>query len=159
MPFEEAVEVFDVKAFVDQASEAGAGHVLFTSTHSKHHFCCPNPEVDKILGSRTCQRDLLMELADGLAEADIRLMVYYHHGVGKTMGEEWQEAVGARRADPSTFYENWIRIVGWMGEGAEAMAHRSWASSRFACTSVSTWRSSARAYSPSARHQSSSSAA
>jgi len=116
LPFEEAVDAFDVDAFVAQAVGVGAGHVLFTSTHGKHHFCCPHPEVDKILPGRTCRRDLLMEIADGLAAHDIRFIVYYHHGLGKTMGTEWREAVGGRPADPAVFYDNWRRIVGYLGE-------------------------------------------
>jgi hypothetical protein len=61
--FAEAVETFDVAAFVEQAVEAGAGHVLITTTHEKHQLAGPNPEVDKILPGRTSKRDLLMEIA------------------------------------------------------------------------------------------------
>ena len=66
-PFEEAVETFDVPAFVAQAVEAGAGHVMITATHELHWLPGPNPEVDRILPGRTCRRDLMMEIADGLA--------------------------------------------------------------------------------------------
>lgn len=114
-PYEEAVAAFDVDAFVAQAVEMGAGHILFTSTHSKHHFPGPNAEADRILPGRTCERDLLMDLADGLAGAGIRLMVYYNSGIHQG-DPEWREAVAADRDDRAQFYENWCRVIGWMGE-------------------------------------------
>ena len=73
LPFQEAVERFDVKAFVDQAREAGAGHVLLTTTHADHTMPCPNPEVDRLIAGRTCQRDLIMEIADGLIRLSVGL--------------------------------------------------------------------------------------
>jgi hypothetical protein len=115
LPHEEAVAAFDVGAFVEQAVEMGAGHVLFTVTHSKHHICGPNPEADRVLPGRTCERDLILELADGLGAAGIRLLAYYNSGIH--VGDpEWREAVGAERDEPSEFYDNWSRVVGWMGE-------------------------------------------
>ena len=121
VPFPEAVEAFDVPAFVEAARCAGAGHVLFTSTHAKQWLPGPNPVVDEILPGRTCERDLLMELADGLAAEGIKLIVYYHHGTdlkqrGAEDDEEWVEAVGAYEADQTRFYDNYCRLVSWMGE-------------------------------------------
>ena len=124
-PFEEAVEAFDVDAFVEQAVEAGAGHVLFTCTHSHHWLCCPNPEVDRIVAGHTCRRDLLMELADGLAAAGIRLMVYYNHNIyPHSPDTEWREACGITLADRSTYHDNYCRLIAWMGEhyGPKLMA-------------------------------------
>jgi len=113
LPHEEAVARFDVDAFVEQALEMGAGHVLFTSTHSRHHLCAPNPEVDRILPGRTCERDLIMELADALNGVGIRLALYYNTGIHRG-DPEWREAVGAE--DPDRFFDNWCRVVGWMGK-------------------------------------------
>jgi len=112
--YEDAVAAFDVDAFVAQAAEMGAGYVLFTSTHSRHHFPGPNAQADRILPGRTCRRDLLMELADGLAEAGIRLALYYNSGIHPG-DPEWRRAVGAVD-DPRAFFDNWARVVGWMGE-------------------------------------------
>lgn len=112
---EEAVSRFDVGAFVRQVKQTGAGHVLFTTTHSKHHLPGPNPEADRILPGRTCERDLIMELADGLGEAGIRLMAYYNSGI-HTGDPEWRKAVGAQEQDRSAFYDNWAAVVGWMGQ-------------------------------------------
>lgn len=123
--FEEAVETFDVAAFVEQAVEAGAGHVLITTTHEKHHLAGPNSEVDRILSGRTSKRDLLMEIADGLAAANIRLMLYYHHGCGEpTQDTDWQDAMGSKKLDQTDFYDRYCRILGWMGEhyGPKAIA-------------------------------------
>ena len=120
--FPEAVAAFDVPAFVDQAQRCGAGHVLLTTTHAQQFLPGPNPEVDKILPGRTCERDLLMEIADALAAVDIAFLAYYHHGTDlKTRGsneddEEWAEAVGAYDADQTRYYDNYCRVVGWMGE-------------------------------------------
>lgn len=124
--FPDAVEAFDVKAFVEQAVECGAGHVLFTANHALHWLPGPNPEVDRILPGRTCKRDLLMELADGLAAAGIKLIVYYNHGAGgPEQDPEWQEAVGSLGSDQSRFYDNYCRIIRWMGEhyGTKTIAY------------------------------------
>jgi len=115
-PFQEAVEAFDVGRFVDQVASTGAGHVLLTSTHYHHHFPGPNPEVDRIMPGLTCQRDLIMEIADGLAAAGIKLMLYYHHGTDGDQPMDWRTACGAEEKDQTRFYENYFRIVRWMGE-------------------------------------------
>lgn len=117
-PFPQAVEEFDVERFADQAAEAGAGHVLFTANHALHWLPCPNPEVDRILPGRTCQRDLLMELADTLETRNIKLMLYYHHGTDDVSRDdpEWFDACGAGRKDQTQFYDNYRKIIQWMGE-------------------------------------------
>lgn len=120
LQFEEAVERFDVDLLVSQAVAAGAGHVMFTLTHGKHHLPCPNPEVDRILPGRTCRRDLVMEIADGLCAAGIKLLLYYNHGVynqppDKTQDPEWQAAAGSRDPDRSRYYENYCRVLASIG--------------------------------------------
>jgi len=121
LPFPEAVERFDVEAFVEQAVECGAGHVLLTATHELHWLPGPNPEVDRILPGRTCKRDLIMEIADGLAKVGIKFMLYYNHGTAhggtaNPQDPEWQAAVGSRDKDRTRYHENYCRIVSWMGE-------------------------------------------
>lgn len=115
LAYEDAVAAFDVDAFVAQAVEMGVGHVLFTTTHSKHHFCGPNPEIDRILSGRTCKRDLIMELANGLAEADIAFLAYYNSGIHQG-DPEWRAAVGGDDKVSGEFFDNWCRIIGWMGQ-------------------------------------------
>lgn len=127
-PFPQAVRDFDVGAFVEQAVETGAGHVMFTVTHALHWLPCPHPEVDRILPGRTCERDLLMELADGLAARGIRFVLYYNHAT-YSAGEfvqdpEWQRAAGSLEKDRGRYYDNYCRILSWLGEryGAKAIA-------------------------------------
>ncbi|MHC4983456.1 MAG: hypothetical protein ACYTF6_09875 [Planctomycetota bacterium] len=114
-PFAEAVEAFDVPRFVEQVRRTGAGHLLFTSNHVYHYIPGPNPEVDKILPGRTCRRDLIMEIADALEAAGIKLILYYNHGICGD-NDEWIEAVGGRDEDKSRYFDNLKRIIGWMGE-------------------------------------------
>jgi len=117
LPFDEAVERFDVGAFVQQAVDCGAGHVLITSCHELQYLPTPNPFVEALLPGRTCKRDLLMEIADGLIEADIKFCLYYHHGTdGAHQDPTWWEACGAGLADQSLFYDNYCNIVGWIGD-------------------------------------------
>lgn len=123
-PFEQMVEAFDVGAFVAQAVDDGAGHVMITVTHAQHHLPCPSDEVDRILPGRTCKRDLLMEIADGLAEAGIKLTLYYNHGTSKPLSSpdapqdpEWQHAVGSfEMGDRNRYYDNYCRVLGELGE-------------------------------------------
>jgi hypothetical protein len=115
LPFGQAVEAFDVARFVSQAIVAGAGHVLITTTHAMHWLPCPNPEVDRLISGRTCRRDLIMEIADGLATVGIPLLLYYNHGLHGG-DPEWREAVGANRPDRTEYFQNCNRVIGWMGE-------------------------------------------
>ena len=128
VPFYDAVAAFDVGAFVEQVRETGARYVLFTLTH--HHHCLPgpNPEIDRLIAGRTSDRDLPMELADALAEHNIRFALYYNHGIKQTekgnQDPEWQEAVGSFPPDMSTYFDNFCRLIAWMGEhyGEKLMA-------------------------------------
>ncbi len=137
LTFPEAVERFDVNAFVDQARAAGAGHVLFTLTHELQWLPCPHPVIDKLLPGRTCQRDLPGELADALGRHDIRLILYYHHGCDlPTQDPAWQDAVGGSDKDPQRLFSNIQRIlvplgqrygkrvIGWWFDGGWALDRR-----------------------------------
>ncbi len=116
LPHDAAIKAFDVAAFVQQVKETGAGYVLFTATHSKHYFCGPHPEIDKILPGRTCERDLLMELADALRAEGLRLVMYYNSGIHAN-DPEWRRAVGAEDKSSATrFFDAWVRVIGWIGE-------------------------------------------
>lgn len=115
LPYCEAVEAFDVDTFVKQALETGAGHMLFTTTHARQCFPGPHPEIERILPGRTCQRDLIMEIADGLAAAGIKLMVYYNQGICGH-DPEWMDAVGVKEPDHSTYYDNYCSILNWIGK-------------------------------------------
>ena len=114
-PFDEAVRDFDVDAFVKQAVEAGAGHVMLTATHELHWLPGPNEEVDRILPGRTCKRDLIMEIADKLAAEGIAFMLYYNHGTLPKQDPVWQDAVGSTLYDRTKYFENYYKILRWMG--------------------------------------------
>lgn len=119
LPFEAAVDAFDVDAFVEQVAETGAGYVLFTATHLTHHMPCPNAEIDRLILGRASRRDLLMELTEALQARDIGFALYYNHGTKKTttmmQDPEWQAAVWSLMPDRSTYYENLCRLIAWLG--------------------------------------------
>ena len=115
-PFEDAVNAFDVKRFVSQVVECGAGHVLFPLTHMLHYMPCPNPVLDGIFPGRTCERDLVMELADELGEHGIPLILYYNfcfHG-----DVEWKQATCPDKSDAialKAHIENTLEMVRLLG--------------------------------------------
>jgi len=116
LPFQKAVEAFDVKRFVDRLVYAGADYLLFTSTHALHMLPAPHPVIDKILPGRTCKRDLIAELADALAAHRLPLLVYYNHSCNQAEDRPWEKAVGYHDRDKNRLAQNLLEIVGWMGE-------------------------------------------
>jgi hypothetical protein len=116
LPFQKAVEAFDVKRFIDALVYAGADYLLFTATHALQMLPAPNPTIDEILTGRTCKRDLLMELGDGLAARGKHLLVYYNHSCNGNDDPEWRKAVGYDGQDKNVLAKNLTAIVGWMGE-------------------------------------------
>ena len=116
LPFQQAVKTFDVKRFIDTLVYAGADYLLFTATHALQMLPAPNPVIDRITFGRTCKRDLLAELADGLAVKGIHLLVYYNHSCNGNDDPEWRKAVGYDGQDKKQFAKNLMDIVGWMGK-------------------------------------------
>ena len=80
MPFQKAVDSFDVKKFMGQVQHAGADYLLFTACHALQMLPAPHPVIEKILPGRTCNRDLIAELADALAAKGKHFLVYYTCG-------------------------------------------------------------------------------
>ena len=116
LPFQKAVDAFDVRKFVDQLTYAGADYLLFTAAHALQMLPAPHPVIDKILPGRTCQRDLIVELADALAAKGVPLLVYYNHSCNSKQDTRWEQAVGYHDNDKQRFAQNLMDIVGWMGE-------------------------------------------
>ena len=116
LPFQKAVDAFDVKKFVDQLSYAGADYLLFTAAHALQMLPAPNPVIDKLLPGRTCKRDLIAELADALATKGMPMLVYYNHSCNGGQDRPWEQAVGYHDKDKQPFAQNLMDIVGWMGE-------------------------------------------
>lgn len=115
--FEEAVNNFDVKRFVDQVEECGAGHVLFPICHIIQHVVMPHPVIDRILPGRTCKRDLIMEIADALQMRGIELILYYNPcAPGHAWDKEWAAAVFPDKSNPQEYFQNAIEIIRYIGE-------------------------------------------
>lgn len=100
--YPEAVRAFDLDAFANMVSETGAGYVIFTAVHGIMHFPAPLASIEKIMSGRTCERDLIGEMADKLQERGIPLILYFHHGVGDL---EWVKAAEFLSDDKSQFFE------------------------------------------------------
>jgi len=116
LPFQKAVDAFDVKRFIDALVYAGADYLLLTVTHAKQMLPAPHPVIDKILPGRTCRRDLIAELADGLAARGMPLLIYYNHSCNGRDDPPWKKAVGYYGEDKTPFAQNLIDIIAWMGE-------------------------------------------
>ncbi len=115
LPFQKAVDCFDLKKFMDQLAYAGADYLLFTATHALQMLPAPHPVLEKILPGRTCKRDLIAELAAGLEAAGKPLLVYYNHSCNQAQDRPWEQAVGYHGRDKSRFAQNLMDIVKWMG--------------------------------------------
>jgi hypothetical protein len=76
----EAVESFDAERFAYQASEAGAGFVMFTLGQNSGYYCSPNATFDSIVGVKPGElcsnRDLPMDLIRELKKYNIPLILY-----------------------------------------------------------------------------------
>lgn len=115
-PFSEAVANFRLPAFLDAVETSGADYVLFTATHALQMFACPHPVVDAILPGRTSERDLLGEIARGLADRGVKLIMYYNHSCNHGNDPAWEHAVGYHGDDKQTFARNICAIVRWLGQ-------------------------------------------
>jgi hypothetical protein len=83
-PFDEAVENFDMDAFVEMVEETGARYILFTVGHAEPFCPAPIKSWEKYHPDHTTKRDLIMEMADKLNAKGIKLMCYFPtHVVGK----------------------------------------------------------------------------
>jgi len=116
LTFQDAVEAFDLKAFVEQVRYAGADYVLFTATHALQMLPAPNSALDRILPGRTCTRDLIGELSAALAVHRLPLLVYWNHSCNGKSDPAWREAVGYDGKDKTRFADHLIDIVGCMGQ-------------------------------------------
>lgn len=79
-PYQQAVRDFDVEHFAQMVAEMGAHHAVFTTSHAGFYFPGPNKTIDSILPGRTCDRDLITDMAGALAKRGIKLILYFHPG-------------------------------------------------------------------------------
>ncbi len=110
--FCDAVHDFDVERFAEMVKTTGAGYLIFTVAQLQY-FAAPFQAVDAVLPGRTCKdRDLFDDLASALASRNIRLILYYHHGVGDA---EWVRAAGFLQPDKSEFFRHETAILSEAG--------------------------------------------
>lgn len=76
LPFEEAVNNFNVEKFVSMVDECGAGYVIFPIGHAESYCPAPIESWERVHPGQTTQRDLIEELANALNAKDIRLICY-----------------------------------------------------------------------------------
>jgi hypothetical protein len=113
-PYAQAVQDFDVPAFVEQVRQTGAGFVVLTTSHAQMFLPAPVKALDRILPGRTASRDLVAELADALGKHGIRLMLYYH--IGSVGDREWLKASGFWKTDTTQVFDTWEAVIGEIGE-------------------------------------------
>lgn len=84
LPYQRAVDAFDVAAFTEMVESTGARYVIFTVNHAQPHCPAPIKSWERIHPGSTTKRDLLGEIAQALEARNIRLMLYIaSHTVGK----------------------------------------------------------------------------
>ena len=136
--YAEAVDRFDVEDFANIVAEIGASWVVFTTTHGKYFFPGPLHALDSVLRGRTCNRDLVGEIADALGKRHIRLMLYFHPGPGPAEDPDWAKAAGISPVDDaknirimSSMYREigqryGSRLAGWFIDGGDAYYWRNY---------------------------------
>ena len=92
--YAQAVEGFDAARFVRSLKQAGAQHCIFTLTHAEQYLALPCAPLEEILPGRTTGRDLIGEVAEGLAREGIRFIAYYNHSCNGEDDPAWKAACG-----------------------------------------------------------------
>ena len=110
--YQDAVRDFDVERFAQMVEDAGAKHVIFTTSHGGFYFPGPNRTIDSILPGRTCERDLVADLIKALNARGINLMLYYHPGHDDV---PWWTRTHFDENKPE-FFKQWIAIIQEIGE-------------------------------------------
>ncbi|MHC4982409.1 MAG: alpha-L-fucosidase [Planctomycetota bacterium] len=81
--WDKTVNEFDVEGLAKQLNELGAGYFLITAVHGNSQPIAPNSVFEKKRPGACPKRDLIMDLADALAEYDIELMLYCGSGISQ----------------------------------------------------------------------------
>ena len=96
--YNKTIDSFDVDEFVSSVESTKAGYIIFVIGQHWGRYCAPNSAYEKLLGVKngvwTSRRDLIQEIAEELAERDIKLIIYLtarapmrHYEVIKAMGD------------------------------------------------------------------------
>ena len=113
LPYQEAVRRFRLNDLVEQLVDTGAGFLTFTTSHEQMFIPAPIKSLDAVLPGRTCERDLIQEMADALNQRGLKLFLYYH--LGCNSDAQWQQASGFWETDTTRFWSNWCAVIGEMG--------------------------------------------
>lgn len=115
VPFEEAVNRFSPKHYVEQIAGTGAEYVIFTSAHALQMLPAPCATNDRIAPRRTTKRDLIGELADACHTRGLHFILYYNHSCNHGDDPEWEYAVGYHAPDKSRLIQNLLGILSELG--------------------------------------------
>ncbi|HET6206259.1 MAG TPA: alpha-L-fucosidase [Terracidiphilus sp.] len=116
LPFEEAVNRFDAKRYVQQAAEAGAQYIIFTSCHALQMLPAPCAAIDRVAPGRTTRRDLVGDLADACHARGMHFILYYNHSCNHGDDSPWEYAVGYHAPDKAPLARNLLAIVRELAE-------------------------------------------
>jgi len=75
-PYNEAVNSFNVSAFVKMVQKTGASYIIFTTNHAEPYFPAPLKQWEAEYPGHTTTRDLVAEISDSLQKHNIKLMLY-----------------------------------------------------------------------------------
>ncbi len=116
--WEDKINDFDLDGFVDLVEQSGAAYVIWSITWGQQYISAPIQSLEKLIEGRTTQRDLLGEMADRLAEKDIKLIFYYHYGYDcyHSKDSAWLKVAGGYLEDKTQLYQNIMNIVSEVGE-------------------------------------------
>ncbi|MCG6191236.1 alpha-L-fucosidase [Maribellus maritimus] len=111
LPFEEAVNEFNVKAFAEMVEETGAGYVMFTIGHAESYCPAPIESWEKVHPGQTTERDLIDEIANALDEKGIKFMCYINGPLGFNLNVDQSPT----DAEKKQFVFNFNSILSEMG--------------------------------------------
>ena len=129
--FNDAVDCFRLKDFLDAVEKSGADYVIFTTTHAFQMLPCPRLTIDSIPPGRTAKRDLIGEIAQGLAALGKKMILYYNHSCNGGYDPVWEKAVGYHDQEKNRFADNLCAIVRCMGERYGSLVQAWWFDSSY----------------------------
>ncbi|MCD6395077.1 MAG: right-handed parallel beta-helix repeat-containing protein [Planctomycetes bacterium] len=157
------VNSFDAPGFVDQVARTKADYVVFTLGQNSGYYCSPNAAYSRYAGyeegDRCSGRDLPMEIADGLGERGIKLMLYLPSRSPQRDARAMKglEDVHERQPAPQGFTKKWseviaewskrygLKVAGWWFDGSYNTAGWDDLSKPY---NWNTWAAAARAGNP-----------
>ncbi len=78
LPYEKAIDQFDVDKYAEMVEQTGAKYVIFTIGHAQQYCPAPIASWEKAHPGMTTKRDLIAEIANALNKKGIKLVLYMH---------------------------------------------------------------------------------